>query len=48
MVIKKIKKIDSKTYRPIILLKIVKKVLKSILTKRINNLTKKYYIFLIK
>jgi len=39
--------IDSKTYRPIILLKIIKKILKLILAKFINNLIKKYYFLLI-
>jgi len=50
MIIKKLKKkdyIDSKAYRSIILLKIVKKVLKLILAKRISDLTKKYYFLLI-
>jgi len=49
MVIKKLKKnyIDSKAYRSIILLKIIKKVLKLILAKRINDLTEKHYFLLI-
>jgi len=50
MIIKKLKKkdyIDSKTYRLIILLKVIKKVLKLILAKRINDLTKKHYFLLI-
>jgi len=38
---------DLKAYRPIILLKIIKKVLKLILVKCINDLTKKYYFLLI-
>jgi len=50
MVIKKFKKkdyIDPKAYRPITLLKIIKKVLKLILAKRISDLTKKHYFLLI-
>jgi len=42
MIIKKLREknyINSKTYRSITLLKIIKKVLKLILAKRINDLT---------
>jgi len=50
MIIKKLKQknyTDSKTYRSIILLKIVKRILKLILAKRISDLTRKYYFLLI-
>jgi len=50
IIIKKLRKknyINPKTYRPIILLKIIKKIIKLILAKRINNLIKKYYFLLI-
>jgi len=39
--------IDSKMYRLIILLKVIKKILKSILAKRIINIAKKNYLLLI-